>query len=97
MKSSGFEFCSNDTYSILDEKFWNLFPKLFDWVCESELYDADTSLWLICFKPPHKPLAVYSDDWLPTGDDIITACQFANAKVGISQCMLFLGKLYYMT
>lgn len=96
MKSSGFDFHPNDTYAVLDEKLQNLFPKLFDWLCESESYDATTSSWLICFKPPRKPLAVYSDDRLPTGDDIITACQFANAKVGISQRTLFLGKLCYM-
>ena len=97
MKSSGFEFHPNDTYAIIDEKLWNLFPRLFDWLCESEPYEETTSSWLICFKPPRKLLSVFSDDWLPTGDNIITTCQFSNAKVGISQCTLFLGKLYYMT
>jgi len=93
VKSSGFEFHPDDTYSVVDEKLRNLFPKLFDWLCESEPYDAMTSPWLICLKPPRKPLAVYSDDWLPTGDDIITACQFASAKVGIPLRTLFLGEL----
>jgi len=93
VKSSGFEFHSNDTYSVLDEKLRNLFPRLFDWLCESESDEETTSSWLICFKPPRKPLSVFSDDRLPDGDDIKTACQFAGAKVGISQRTLFLGKL----
>ena len=97
MKSSGFEFHPDDTYSVVDEILRNLFPKLFDWLCESEPYDTTTSSWLICLKPTRKPLTVFSDDWLPTGDDIITACQFTNAKVGVSQRTLFHGKLYYMT
>ena len=97
VKSSGFEFHPDDTYSVVDEILQNLFPKLFDWLCESEPYDTTTSSWLICLKPPRKPLTVFSDDRLPTGDDIITACQFTNAKVGVSQRTLFLGKLYYMT
>ena len=97
VKSSGFEFHHTDTYSVVDEKLRNLFPKLFDWLCESESYEETTSSWLICFKPPRKNLAVFSDDRLPDGDDIITACQFVNPKVGISQRTLYLGKLYYMT
>ena len=99
VKSSGFEFHPDDTYSVLDEKLRNLFPKLFDWFCDSEPYEEfkTTSSWLVCFKPPCKPLSVFSDDWLPTSDDVITACQFANAKVGVSQRILFLSKLYYIT
>jgi hypothetical protein len=96
VKGSGFEFHPDDTYPVVDEKLQKLFPRLFNWLCEAEPYDTTNSSWLICLKPPRKPLAVYSDDWLPTGEDIITACQLANVKVGISQCTLFLGKLFYM-
>lgn len=96
VKGSGFEFHPDDTYPVVDEKLRKLFPKLFNWLCEAEPYDTTNSSWLICLKPPRKPLAVYSDDRLPTGEDIITACQLANAKVGISQRTLFLGKLFYM-
>ena len=96
MKSSGFEFHLDDTYPTVDEKLWNLFPKLFDWLCESEPYNAPTSSWLICLKSPCRDLAVYSDDKLPTGADIIDACRSGNSKVGISNRILFLGKLYYV-
>jgi len=96
MKSSGFEFHLDDIYSTVDEKLWILFPKLFDWLCESEPDDTPTSSWLICLKAPHRDLAVYSDDKLPTGADIIDACRFGKPKVGISNHILFLGKLYYV-
>lgn len=94
IKRSGFEFHPDDTYSVLDEKLRILFPKLFDWLCESEEYEATTSSWLICMKPPRKPVAVYSDDRLPTGMDIITTCQLAKTKVGITHRILYLGKLF---
>ena len=42
MKNSGFEFHPDDTYSMVDEKLRIIFPKLFDWLCESEPYDAPT-------------------------------------------------------
>jgi len=96
MKSSGFEFHPEDTYSTVDEKLRIIFPKLFDWLCESEPHDAPTSPWLICLKAPRRDLAVFSDDKLPTGADIIDACRFGGPKVGISNRILFLGMLYYM-
>ena len=98
MKSSGFEFHPDDTYSTVDEKLRNLFPKLFDWLCESEPepYDAPTSSWLVCLKAPRRDLAVFSDDKLPTGSDLIDACRLGKPKVGIANRVLFLGKLYYM-
>ena len=96
MKSSSFGFHLDDTYSTVDEKLWIIFPKLFDWLCESEPYDAPTSPWLICLKAPCRDVAVYSDDKLPTGADIIDACWFGKPKVGISNRILFLGKLYYV-
>ena len=94
MKGSGFEFHSNDTYAAIDEKLRNLFPNLFDWICESEPHDATTSSWLICMKPPYrKSLVVYSDDRsLPSGLDIITACQLGKSKVGVHDRILYLGK-----
>ena len=96
MKSSGFGFHPDDTYLTVDEKLQIIFPKLFDWLCESEPYDAPTSPWLICLKAPCRDVAVYSDDKLPTGADIIDACWFGKPKVGISNRILFLGKLYYV-
>jgi hypothetical protein len=95
--SGGFEFHPDDMYSVLDEKLWNHFPKLFDWLCESEAYDTINSSWLVCMKPPQKSLIVYSDDRLPTGLDIIAACQLAKSKVSISNCMLYLGKSFSFT
>jgi len=60
--SGGFEFHPDDTYSVLDEKLWNHFPKLFDWLCKLEAYDTINSSWLVCMKPPRKSLIIYSDD-----------------------------------
>lgn len=98
MKGTGFEFRSGDTYSTIDEKLRNLFPKLFNWICESEPYDTAVSSWLICMKPPYrKSLVVYSDDQsLPTGFDIITACQLGKSKAGVQDRILYLGKPYYL-
>ena len=96
MQGSGFEFHPDDTYSVLDEKLRILFPKLFDWLCESEEYDTINSSWLVCMKPPRRSLAVYSNDRLPTGMDVITACQLAKTKVGVSHRILYLGKPFYM-
>ena len=96
MKDFGFEFHASDTYSMVDEKLRILFPNLFHWMCESEPDDATTSSWLICMKPPYsrKSLVVYSDDRaLPTGFDIMTACQLAKTKVGVQNRVLYLGKL----
>ena len=97
MKGAGFEFLSTDTYSTIDEKLRNLFPNLFDWIMESEPYDATTYSWLICMKPPYrKSLVVYSDDrLLPTGFDIITACQLAKSKAGIQDRVLYLGEPHH--
>ena len=96
MKGTGFEFHAGDTYSTIDEKLRNLFPKLFDWICESKPYDTTPSLssWLICMKPPYrKHLIVFSDDQaLPTGFDIITACQLGKSKAGVHDRILYLGK-----
>ena len=96
MQGSGFEFHPDDTYSVLDEKLRILFPKLFDWLCESEEYDTINSSWLVCMKPPRRSLAVYSNDQLPTGMDVITACQLAKTKVGVSHQIFYLGKPFYM-
>ena len=97
MKDSGFEFLSSNTYSIIDQKLSNLFPDLFDWMCKSEPDDALTSSWLICMKPSYarKSLIVYSDDRsLPTGFDIMTACQLSKSKVGVQNWVFYLGKLF---
>jgi len=99
MRDSGFDFHATNTYLMIDEKLRELFPCLFDWLCDTEPYDADTSLWLICMKPPYsrKSLVVFSDDQaLPTGFDIMTACQLAKGKVGQSCRILYLGKLFYI-
>ena len=99
MRDSGFDFHSTDTYSMVDEKLRELFPRLFDWLCDTEPYDAETSSWLICMKPSYsrKSLVVFSDDQaLPTGFDIRTACQLAKGKVGHSHRILYLGKLIYI-
>ena len=99
MRDSGFNFHATDTYSMVDEKLWELFPRLFDWLCDSEPYDAETSSWLICMKTAYsrKSLVVFSDDQaLPTGFDIMTACQLAKGKVGHSHRILYLGKLIYI-
>jgi hypothetical protein len=94
MKGVGFEFLSTDTYSTIDDKLRNLFPNLFDWIIEFEPSDATTSSWLICMKPPYrKNLVVYSDDQsLPTGFDIITACQLSKSKTGVQDRVLYLGE-----
>ena len=94
MNPAGIEFRSSDDYATIEEKLRNLFPRLFDWMCDSEPYDSTTASWLICVKSPHqKPLAVYSDDQqLPNGDDIITASQLAKGKSGIKDRCLYLGK-----
>jgi len=94
MRDSGFEFRSTDTYSIIDVKLRIHFPRLFDWMSESEPDDAITSSWLICMKPPYsrKSLIVYSDDQsLPSGFDIITACQLVKSKAGVQDRVLYLG------
>lgn len=96
MKDSGFEFLPSDTYSMVDDKLRILFPVLFDWICKSDPDDAITSSWLVCMKPPYtrKSLVVYSDDQtLPTGFDIMTACQLSKTKVGVQNRILYLGKL----
>jgi hypothetical protein len=95
MKGTGFAFLSTDTYSTIDDKLRNLFPNLFNWIIETEPSDATTSSWLICMKLPyHKHLVVYSDDQnLPTGFDIITACQLSKSKTGIQDRVLYLGEL----
>ena len=96
MKDSGFEFLASDTYSTVDNKLRILFPDLFDWIIESEPDDLITSSWLVCMKPPYsrKSLVVYSDDQaLPTGFDIMSACQLAKNKVGVQNRVLYLGKL----
>jgi len=94
MKSSSFTFHPDDSYPILDAKLQELFPKLFTWLWNAEADNATTSSWLICMKPPRRNLTVYSDNWLPTGMDIIDACKLANTKVSISHQMLFLGEIY---
>jgi hypothetical protein len=95
IKGTGFEFLSTDTYSIIDDKLRNLFPNLFNWIMETEPDDATNSSWLICMKLPYrKSLVVYSDDQrLPTGFDIITACQLAKSKAGVQDRVLYLGEL----
>ncbi len=95
MKDSGFEFRLTDTYLMVEDILRPLFPKLFDWISEMEPDDATTSSWLICMKPPYsrKSLIVYSDDQsLPTGFDVITACQLSKRKVGVQNRILYLGK-----
>ena len=94
MDPAGFEFCSTDGYATVEEKLRNLFPRLFDWLCDSDPYDSTTSPWLICVKSPHqKTLAVYLDDQrLPTGKAVIEACQLAKGKSGIKDRYLYLGK-----
>lgn len=95
LRDSGFEFRSSDTYSTIEDKLRVLFPKLFNWISISEPDDASTSSWLICMKPPYsrKSLIVYSDDQsLPTGFDIITACQLSRSKVGLQNQVLYLGR-----
>ena len=97
MSSSGFEFLHSDTYSTIDDKLWALFPKVFDWIIETEPSDEMTSSWLICMKPPYrKELLVISDDRsLPTGSDIITACQLAKSKAGVQDRVLYLGEYFH--
>jgi hypothetical protein len=99
MSSTGFEFLHSDTYSTIDEKLRILFPKVFDWIIETEPSDEITSSWLICMKPPYrKDLLVISDDRsLPTGSDIITACQLAKSKAGVQDRILYLGKYFNLT
>jgi hypothetical protein len=95
MKDSGFEFHASDNYSMVDDKLCILFPNLFHWMSDSEPNNAITSSCLVCMKPPYsrKSLVVYSDDRaLPTGFDIMTACQLAKAKVGVQNRVLYLGK-----
>ena len=91
---TGFEFRSTDGYAAVEEKLRNLFPRLFDWMYDSEPYDSTTASWLICMKPPNqKSLAVYSDNQqLPNGSDIIGAYQLVKAKSGIKDRFLYLGK-----
>ena len=94
MNPAGFEFRSSDNYSMVEEKLCTLFPRLFDWMLDAEPYDSPTSSWLICMKPPYrKNLVVYSNDQqLPTGLDIVTACQLAKSKSGIKDRFLYLGE-----
>ena len=96
MSDSGFEFLPSDTHSIVNDKLCTLFPVLFHWMSQSEPDDATTSPWLICMKPPYvrKSVVVYSDDQtLPTGFDIMTACNLSKTKVGVQNRVLYLGKL----
>jgi hypothetical protein len=64
LKDSRFDFHSTDTFATIDEKLRIIFPRLFDWLSETELDDMTTSSWLICMKPPYtrRSLVVYSDD-----------------------------------
>ena len=97
MKDSGFEFRSTDTYSTIEDKLRVLFPKLVNWISISEPDDSSTSSWMICMKPPYsrKSLIVYSDDQsLPSGFDIITACQLSRSKVGLQNRVLYLGRTF---
>lgn len=99
LRESGFEFLSTDTYSTIEDKLRVLFPKLFNWISISEPDDSNTSSWLICMKPPYsrKSLIVYSDDQsLPTGFDIITACQLSRSKVGLQKRVLYLGRPFIL-
>lgn len=99
LRESGFEFRSTDTYSTIEDKLRVLFPKLFNWISISEPDDTNTSSWLICMKPPYakKTLTVYSDDQsLPTGFDIITACQLSKSKVGLKNRVLYLGRPFIL-
>jgi hypothetical protein len=99
LKDSGFEFRSTDTYWTIEDKLRVLFPKLFNWISISEPDDASTSSWMICMKPPYsrKSLIVYSDDQsLPTGFDIITACQLSRSKVGLQNRVLYLGRTFIL-
>lgn len=91
---TGFEFRSTDSYSTVDEKLRNLFPRLFDWICHSEPDTATTSSWLVCMKAPWKNnLVVYSDDaQLPSGLDIIASCQLSKSKSGMKDRVLYLGE-----
>ena len=94
LRESGFEFHSTDTYSMIEDKLRVPFPRLFNWISISEPDDSDTSSWLICMKAPYskKTLIVYSDDQsLPTGFDIMTACQLSRSKVGLKNRVLYLG------
>lgn len=99
LRESGFEFRSTDTYATIEDKLRVLFPKLFGWISISEPDNASTSSWLICMKPPYsqKSLIVYSDDQsLPTGFDIITACQLSRSKVGLQNRVLYLGRSFIL-
>jgi hypothetical protein len=95
MKDSGFEFLATDPYSIVEDKLRTIFPNLFDWMSEHEPDDSTTSPWLICMKQAYsrKSLIVCSDDQsLPTGFDIITACNhLAKGKVGVQNRVLYLS------
>jgi hypothetical protein len=99
LRESGFEFHSTDTYSMIEDKLRVLFPKLFNWISLSEPDDTDTSSWLICMKEPYsrKSLIVYSDDQsLPTGFDIMSACQLSRSKVGFQNRVLYLGRSFIL-
>lgn len=92
-RNYGFEFSSTDGYATCDEKLRNLFPKLFSWIDENDDDDSELSPWLIGFKTPYKKrIAVYSDDRLPTGSDIINSCHMSKAKAGIRERTLYLSK-----
>lgn len=92
-RNRGFEFRSTDSYATCDEMLRNLFPRLFNWIDENEDDNSELSSWLIGFKTPYKKrIAVYSDDSLPTGSDILSSCQISKAKAGIRERTLYLGK-----
>ena len=99
LRESGFEFRSTDTYPVVEDKLRELFPKLFNWLSISEPDSTETSSWLICMKAPYqkKSLIVYSDDQsLPTGFDIMTACQLSSRKVGLQNRVLYLGRPFVL-
>jgi len=56
MDPAGFEFRPSDGYATVEEKLRKLFPRPFDWLCDSDPSDSTTSPWLICVKSPHQKI-----------------------------------------
>jgi hypothetical protein len=92
-RNSGFQFRPSDSYSVCDAIIRSQFPRLFDYIDEHDNDEAIESPWLVCLKPPYKKsLVVYSTDRIPTAFDIISSCQTAKRKAGISERTLYLSE-----
>jgi len=80
---------------MLNDRFKDLFPAVFDVIGSKTYLGGRLSPWLICSKQAGhgKGVLVFSDDsHLPNAMDIIAACQHGKARTNFNDGILFLGE-----